>query len=188
MITIVQKALNIQIIGVIIARIIVVEFKIGLICPTVVEVFVVMRLTKSILVPQFLMGIRIVKDSGGRKFASRIIIVKLDVKSLCFVNLPDRVKFSVQRSRLRIFTDFMRNAVMNTPIMKRVRIVSLGAHSIRRDIPEKQTVVAFFRDHFMGDTCLQGIESVHSDSATYTKAERFFWDYVYCIDFQKAAV
>ena len=147
-----------------------------------------MCLSESILIPQFLMRLGIVKDSGGREFPSGIVIVKLNVKSLRFVNLPDRVKFSIQRSRLSIFTDFMRNAVMNTTIMERVRIVSLGAHSICREIPKKQTVVAFFRDHFMGDTSLQGIESVHSDCAAHPKGERFFWNHVYCVDFQNTAI
>ena len=55
MITIIQKTLDIQIIGVIIPSIIVVKLQIGLISPTITEVFVLMRLSEGVLVPEFLM-------------------------------------------------------------------------------------------------------------------------------------
>ena len=147
-----------------------------------------MCLSESILIPQFLMRLGIVKDSGGREFPSGIVIVKLNVKSLRFVNLPDRIEFGVQRFCLRVFTDFMGNAVMNAAIMERVWVVSLGAHGICREIPEEQAVVAFFGSDFMGDTGLKGIEAIHPYGAAHPKAERFFWNYVYCVDFQEATV
>ena len=160
MVAVVQETLRVEVVGVVVAGVVVIELCVGLVCPSVVEVLVVVYLPEGILVPQLLVRHGVVENGGRGQFPCGVVIVKLHVETLRPVDLPDGVEFGVKGLGSSVFAYFVRHAVVRPAIVQRVRVVSLGAHGIGRKIPVKQAVVALFGAHLVGDAGLQPKEPV----------------------------
>ena len=91
MVAVVQESLCVEVVGVVVPGVVVVEFGVGLVSPAVVEILVVMCLSEGVLVPQLLVRHGVVEDGGGWQFACGAVIIELDVEPLGSVDLPDGV-------------------------------------------------------------------------------------------------
>ena len=148
-VAVIQKSFGVEVVGIEVARVVVVELHVSLVCPSIVEILVVVRLSEGVLVPQFLVRLGIVEDGSGREFPRGVVVVEFDVESLRSIYLPHSIILGVERHRFGVFAPLVRHAVVGAAIMQNVRVVALRAHGVGGNIPVEKAVVALFRTDFL---------------------------------------